>query len=424
MGLVIVVALIIVAVKQAETGPPLEEEEARVEPRTPEEVYQGRLLELFQLVTECQSLVVEDREDRRLDCQPFLAAATPTTVDTLIQNLANLIQDIKLNQTVEHISKFQSALENLDISEDVNNTNYKTILEILQPVIRDQDIANPQPRSSLEDGQKTFVTSLVTSSNSSRDGGAVVCDWRERRCRDGLKCYLASQHCDLNVDCEDNSDEDSCDCVELLVGSRLCDGYLDCEGGEDEADCRCPPGTSFFCGEDSSVSGPRCVSQSQVCDGAADCLTGRDEEDCTILATSLNTALGWPTGRVRVPGSSSATWSRSSCTPATTISTSGTTSPWSSSTGRSTSTGECRRSACRETPACPRPLEIPASPPGGETSVRTGPARSSSDTWRFPSWPAAGTITTTSTTRSVGVTRRGGRTPVRSVSYWIFLYLR
>ena len=183
MGLVIVVALIIVAVKQTETGPRAEqeeEEEARTEePRTAEEIYQGRLLKLFGLVTECQNLVVDNRD--HLDCQPFLGAATPTTVDTLIQNLANLIQDIKLNQTVQHINKFQSVLENLDISEDVNNTNYKTILEILQPVIRDQDITNPQPRSSLEDGQKTFVTSLVTSSNSSGGGGLVVCDWRERR---------------------------------------------------------------------------------------------------------------------------------------------------------------------------------------------------------------------------------------------------
>ena len=293
MGLVIVVALIIVAVKQTETGPAVAEEEevgeGMVETTTEVESYQNRLVRLYRLVTECHSLV-EHRD--KLDCQPFLAAATPSTVDTLIQNLANLIQDIKLNQTVEHINKFQSALENLDVSEDVNNTNYKTILEILQPVIREQDLSNlqgPAPRSSLGDGQKTLVTSMVSSSNSSGGGGLVVCDWRERRCRDGLKCYLASQHCDLNVDCEDNSDEDDCQCVELLVGSRLCDGHLDCEGGQDEADCNCPPGTSFFCGEESSVPGPRCVAQSEVCDGAQDCLTGRDEEDCLILAPSLNT---------------------------------------------------------------------------------------------------------------------------------------
>ena len=292
MGLVIVVALIIVAVKQTESGPAVEEDgegEGMVETTTEVESYQARLVRLYRLVTECHSLV-EHRD--KLDCQPFLAAATPSTVDTLIQNLANLIQDIKLNRTVEHINKFQSALENLDISEDVNNTNYKTILEILQPVIREQDLTNlqgPGPRSSLGDGQKTLVTSLLSSSNSSEDGRLVVCDWRERRCRDGLKCYLASQHCDLNVDCEDNSDEDDCECVELLVGSRLCDGHLDCEGGQDEAECDCPPGTSFYCGEESSVPGPRCVAQSQVCDGAQDCLTGRDEEDCLILAPSLNT---------------------------------------------------------------------------------------------------------------------------------------
>ena len=73
------------------------------------------------------------------------------------------------------------------------------------------------------------------------------------------------------------------------MGSRLCDGYLDCQDGEDEADCQCPAGTPFFCGEDSSEPGSRCLAQSQVCDGATDCPTGRDEEDCTVLAPSLNT---------------------------------------------------------------------------------------------------------------------------------------
>ena len=71
-------------------------------------------------------------------------------------------------------------------------------------------------------------------------GEEVHCDpWRERRCRDGLACYSVAQHCDMVVDCEDNSDEDECSCVERLVKDKKCDGYVDCAGAADEADCGC-----------------------------------------------------------------------------------------------------------------------------------------------------------------------------------------
>ena len=48
------------------------------------------------------------------------------------------------------------------------------------------------------------------------------------------------------VDCDDNSDEDSCSCVERLIEDRKCDGYTDCDGGEDEAHCGCPANTPFL----------------------------------------------------------------------------------------------------------------------------------------------------------------------------------
>ena len=283
-------ALVIVAVKQSQqlgsedVAEDLGDDERSVGDLTTTlrpESYQEKLMRLYRLVTECEGLVEGD------DCRPFLGAATPTSVDNLIQNLANLIQDVKLNQTVQSLSKFQLALDNLDISEDVNNTNYKTILSILKPVIMDQDIVNPQPRLLVDGGHETHLTTFVSSGNYS-PSAEVHCDWRERRCRDKKKCYLLSQHCDLNVDCEDNSDEDSCSCVERLVGDRLCDGYLDCEDGEDERGCDCPAGTSFFCHDDPSLPPPACVLQSQVCDGREDCGNGRDEEDCYILAPSLN----------------------------------------------------------------------------------------------------------------------------------------
>ena len=274
------------AVKQSQQSDGLGEQEGAPDDVTTTvkpESYHDKLVRLYRLVTECQSLVQGE------DCQPFLGAATPETVEELTQNLASLIQDAKLNKTVDSLATFQSAIENLDISTDVNNTNYKTIREILGPIIMDQDITNPEPRLRVDGGQETHVTTFVTSGNYS-PSAEVHCDWRERRCRDKKKCYLLSQHCDFNVDCEDNSDEDSCQCVERLVGDRKCDGYLDCQDGEDERGCQCPDGTSFFCHDESflSASAHTCVLQSQVCDGREDCRNGLDEEDCYILASSLN----------------------------------------------------------------------------------------------------------------------------------------
>ena len=270
-GLVIIGALVIFAVHQREDVP------ARSSNVTAE-TYQEQLGRLYSLVRECQTLMEGEQ------CQTFLGSATSTTVDNIIQNLAILIQDLRLK---EDITKLQTVLGNLENVEAANNTNYRNILAILKLVIMDKGIVFPQPRLLVEGGHEKFLSTVIPSRNYSPSSD-VHCDWRERRCRDKKKCYLTSQHCDLNVDCEDNSDEDSCSCVERLVGDRLCDGYLDCEDGEDERGCDCPAGTSFFCHDDPSLPPPACVLQSQVCDGREDCGNGRDEEDCYILAPSLN----------------------------------------------------------------------------------------------------------------------------------------
>ena len=99
-----------------------------------------------------------------------------------------------------------------------------------------------------EEGGLRCRTALVAPTFQYNPAEEVHCDpWRERRCRDGLACYSVAQHCDMVGDCEDNSDEAECSCVERLVEDKKCDGYVDCAGAADEADCGCPEDTSFFC---------------------------------------------------------------------------------------------------------------------------------------------------------------------------------
>ena len=45
-----------------------------------------------------------------------------------------------------------------------------------------------------------------------RYSSGVLCDHGDLSCRDGLACYPKTSHCDLEADCRDFSDEDSCSC--------------------------------------------------------------------------------------------------------------------------------------------------------------------------------------------------------------------
>ena len=66
-------------------------------------------------------------------------------------------------------------------------------------------------------------TSNMTRSKEEEFESAVEvgCDQgREKRCRDKSACYAKEKHCDFEVDCKDNSDEDSCSCLERLIDDR------------------------------------------------------------------------------------------------------------------------------------------------------------------------------------------------------------
>ncbi|KAG7322814.1 hypothetical protein KOW79_014160 [Hemibagrus wyckioides] len=126
-----------------------------------------------------------------------------------------------------------------------------------------------------------------------------TCAAQDFICRNG-QCLPKRWHCDGEPDCEDGSDESADVCHSRTcrmnefscgTGSTLCipvswkcDGERDCDNGEDETSCgniTCSP-LEFTCG-----SG-RCISQNFVCNSEDDCGDGTDELDCAPSSCDAN----------------------------------------------------------------------------------------------------------------------------------------
>ena len=218
LGLVIIGALIIIAVKQSETnthsqklGPDLErqrnmktgaEEDSSTETtmqETTTESYQDKIRKLYNLVSECNRLGSSSSK-----CSAaVLGEANESSIDDLIEELKTEISEVKFNETIGSFESFSGFLANLT---QVNSggvpsqTNYASVISILQPYL----VETPGARLTLgDDDRREGSDDRGRSSSSSTvytPAEEVQCDHhREKRCRDKRKCYPVSAHCDFKV---------------------------------------------------------------------------------------------------------------------------------------------------------------------------------------------------------------------------------
>ncbi|XP_050555021.1 low-density lipoprotein receptor-like isoform X2 [Spodoptera frugiperda] len=145
---------------------------------------------------------------------------------------------------------------------------------------------------------KTFG---VLASNSSGTVSESICSLKQFQCTNG-KCIPSMWVCDLEKDCEDNSDEEIEECKKesrtctqsefrcktgrCIPLSWHCDNEKDCPDGSDEE-----PGTCKVksCGPEEFTCRGRdgeCVPLTWMCDDNADCSDGSDEKACNETCRS------------------------------------------------------------------------------------------------------------------------------------------
>ncbi|XP_052314791.1 atrial natriuretic peptide-converting enzyme isoform X3 [Oncorhynchus keta] len=120
------------------------------------------------------------------------------------------------------------------------------------------------------------------------DPDSDECSPSHFKCRSG-RCVLSAKRCDGHMDCDDDSDEDNCGCVErglwecpgtrlCIKHSMICDGFPDCPLLEDENNCSVCKDNELAC------SNHQCVHRTLWCDGTKHCSDSSDEWDCVSLS--------------------------------------------------------------------------------------------------------------------------------------------
>ncbi|XP_060875249.1 serine protease nudel isoform X2 [Metopolophium dirhodum] len=117
-------------------------------------------------------------------------------------------------------------------------------------------------------------------------------------CKRITQVVVYNHRCDGTVDCEDGTDEESCNCKTRLANmynsSAICDGIMDCHNGADEADCF----TSKCKADETSCGWPiKCVKKSAWCDGHVNCIDGSDEKYCVAITNGTTAVTSDATGR-------------------------------------------------------------------------------------------------------------------------------